>query len=74
MTLNHNYGCFSGVGGIAGNGKALAAVAAIHAQMINKNMKPNRYMPFNTCTQAAIEPMQCCAHVHKKAFSNPKKP
>ena len=20
MTLNHNYGCFSGVGGIAGNG------------------------------------------------------
>ncbi len=24
MTLNHNYGCFSGVGsGIAGNGRAL---------------------------------------------------
>ncbi len=24
MTLNHNCGCFSGVGGIAGNVKALA--------------------------------------------------
>ena len=25
MTLNHNYGCFSGVGGIAGNGIKLKA-------------------------------------------------
>ena len=26
MTLNHNYGCFSGVGGIAGNVKVLPKV------------------------------------------------
>jgi len=27
MTLNHNCGCFSGVGGIAGNGSRLGEVA-----------------------------------------------
>ena len=27
MTLNHNFGCFSGVGGIAGNGFGLGEVA-----------------------------------------------
>ena len=40
MTLNHNYGCFSGVGyGIAGNGSGLAVSSGINPQMFNRNTK-----------------------------------
>ena len=38
MTLNHNYECFSGVGGIAGNGSVLGEGWAIEKQnLIIKN-------------------------------------
>ena len=37
MTLNHNCGCFSGVGGIAGNGFGLGEVAVTKSS-IKKQM------------------------------------
>jgi len=37
MNLNHNCGCFSGVGGIAGNGSGLCEGRAIEIQMFKLN-------------------------------------
>ena len=40
MTLNHNYGCFSGVGfGIAGNGSRLGEVAEHKTSLGLQNFK-----------------------------------
>ena len=37
MTLNHNYGCFSTVAGIAANGSRLGEVAEPKAKLKNKS-------------------------------------
>ena len=43
MTLNHNYGYFSGVGsGIAGNGSQVYLVADLEAQNLNLIQNENR--------------------------------
>ena len=42
MTLNHNCGCFSGVGGIAGNGSWLDAGGDFGERNFNLPLKPNR--------------------------------
>ena len=39
MTLNHNFGCFSGVGGIAGNVIRLCFVAEKKAKTLDLKIK-----------------------------------
>ena len=60
MTLNHNYGCFSGVGsGIAGNGWQLTEVGDYEAQNLNIKIMFNRSRNVDITTEPPIL-VRCC--------------
>ena len=60
MTLNHNYGCFSGVcSGIAGNVPTLGEEADLEAQTFSLAQKPIESTNFQFSTKPAFLPNVC---------------
>jgi len=60
MTLNQNYGCFSGVGsGIAGNGKRLCAGGDLKTKSFKLAPKPNRITDVELITFAPLAQNRC---------------
>ena len=60
MTLNHNFGCFSGVGsGIAGNVLRLCAGGDLVVQMLNLLPKSIRITDVEFSTSAPLAQNRC---------------
>jgi len=59
MTLNHNYGCFSTVAGIAGNVQGIGEEADLTAQKMIEAQMFNQPIQRHSSTSAAFLPMPC---------------
>ena len=59
MTLNHNYGYFSTVAGIAGNGKRLCDGGEIEADKLNLLLMFNQGTNVEFCNKAPLLQNRC---------------